>query len=77
MSVVSDTDSSGRIPTPPPAPRKKIEGESANFHENIANFQALCPTRTMLLEPQPLRCGGELEKKKATVGQDSLWDPVA
>ena len=87
MSVVSDgraasalsdaTTDSSRVPTPPPAPRKRVEGESEDFAANIKAFQSLCPTRTPVLEPQPLRCGGELEQKVATVGNESLWDPVA
>ena len=51
----------GATPTPPPTPRKAVVGESADFHKAIAEFEAMCPTRTPVLDPHPRRAVGELK----------------
>ena len=51
----------GATPTPPPTPRKAVIGESADFHKAIAEFEAMCPTRTPVLDPHPRRAVGELK----------------
>eukprot|EP01043_Picozoa_sp_COSAG02_P015274 COSAG02_NODE_646_length_18945_cov_17.654462_10_plen_512_part_00 len=72
-STTSSSDgSSSRVPTPP-VPRRKVEGESEDYHASIQRFRAMCPTRTPQLVAQPLRQPAR-HQPAAPDGGSSLWD---
>jgi hypothetical protein len=70
-SAFSSSDED-RVPTPP-VPRRVVAGESQDYHQSIERFRAMCPTRTPLLDPQPLRHPAR-KPPTAPDGGDSLWD---
>ena len=69
----TSTSDDDRVPSPPPAPRRVVEGESADYKASVERFRAMCPIRTPQLAPQPLRQPVR-HQPAAPDGGGSLWD---